>query len=68
MQQFIPFEDEWDMLDRLAPSQLIPYRIGLPCSRGAAAQRTAPTSPSMLSTSPVCAPIVRAVPAANSKT
>lgn len=68
MQQFIPFEDEWDMLDRIAPSQLVPYQNGLPCRRGAAAQRTSPMSPSMVSMSPVCAPIVRAVPAANSRT
>ena len=29
MQQFIPFEDEWDMLDAAHPAALIPYRVGL---------------------------------------
>lgn len=68
MQQFIPFEDEWEMLERFDPSQLVPYRIGLPCRRGAGTQRTVPTLPSMVSASPVCAPMLRAVPAANSRT
>ena len=68
MQQFIPFEDEWDMLERFDPSQLVPYQVGLPCVRGAVAQRTAPTAPSMVSSSPVCAPMFRAVPAGSSRT
>ncbi|MEO6801305.1 MAG: hypothetical protein ABI178_15310 [Rhodanobacter sp.] len=29
MLQFIPFEDDWDALERLRPEDLIPYRIGL---------------------------------------
>lgn len=29
MLQFIPFEDDWDVLDRLRPEDLIPYRVGL---------------------------------------
>ncbi|GLQ98352.1 hypothetical protein [Dyella mobilis] len=29
MQQFIPFEDDWDALDKLRPEALIPYRVGL---------------------------------------
>jgi len=31
MQQFIPFEDEWDILERLSPASLIPYHVGVPC-------------------------------------
>lgn len=31
MQQFIPFEDEWDILERLSPESLIPYHVGVPC-------------------------------------
>ena len=69
MQQFIPFEDEWDMLGRLAPTQLVPYQVDLPCRRAAAAdQRTVPMSASMVSASPVRAPMRRAVPAASSNT
>lgn len=29
MQQFIPFEDDWDALENLRPEDLIPYRSGL---------------------------------------
>ncbi|WP_158545064.1 hypothetical protein [Dyella monticola] len=28
MQQFIPFEDDWDALEKLHPEALIPYRVG----------------------------------------
>lgn len=69
MQQFIPFEDEWDMLDRLEPSRLVPYQVGLPCRRAVAAdQRTAPMSPSKVGSSPVRTPICRAVPAGSAST
>lgn len=37
MQQFIPFEDEWDILDRLSPESLIPYHVGVPCRHDLAA-------------------------------
>jgi hypothetical protein len=30
MRQFIPFEDDWDALERLGPT-LIPYHVGVPC-------------------------------------
>ncbi|HWU77333.1 MAG TPA: hypothetical protein VN043_12585 [Rhodanobacter sp.] len=33
MQQFIPFEDDWDALENLRPEDLIPYRVGLQLSR-----------------------------------
>ena len=68
MKQFIPFEDEWDVLERLDPSRLIPFQLGLPCQHGAAAQRTVPMSPSTVSSSPACAPMRRAVPAGSSST
>ncbi|HTV85253.1 MAG TPA: hypothetical protein VME63_07600 [Dyella sp.] len=29
MQQFIPFEDDWDALEQMRPDALIPYRVGL---------------------------------------
>lgn len=67
MKQFIPFEDDWDALEQLAPLRLVPYQIGLPCQRGAA-QRTAPMSPSTVSSSPACTPMRRAVPAGSSRT
>jgi hypothetical protein len=29
MQQFVPFEDDWDALEKMHPEALIPYRVGL---------------------------------------
>lgn len=31
MQQFIPFEDDWDALENLRPESLVPYHVGVPC-------------------------------------
>lgn len=31
MQQFIPFEDDWDALELLRPEALLPYRADLSC-------------------------------------
>jgi len=67
MKQFIPFEDDWDALERLDPSRLVPYQVDLPCQHSAA-QRTVPMSPSTVSSSPACAPMRRAVPAGSSRT
>lgn len=63
MQQFIPFEDEWDMLDAVCMEALTPYRVGL-----VVAHSTDPISPSIASVSPACTPIRLAVPADNSST
>ena len=43
MQQFIPFEDDWDALENLRPEDLIPYRVGLPLSRDPMASDSVPT-------------------------
>lgn len=29
MHRFIPFEDDWDALARISPSDLVPYRVGM---------------------------------------
>ena len=29
MQQFIPFEDDWDALAKLRAEDLVPYRVGM---------------------------------------
>lgn len=42
MQQFIPFEDEWEALEQLDPSCLVPFQIDLPCRRAAGSQRYLP--------------------------
>lgn len=68
MQQFIPFEDDWDALERFGPSRLIPYQVGLRCLHDATAQRTTPMSPSTVSSAPVCVPMRRAVPVGSSST
>lgn len=49
MQQFIPFEDDWDALEQLSWDALIPYRVGFvsehapdaPVDRGPAADSEA---------------------------
>ena len=73
MQQFIPFEDDWDALENLRPEDLIPYRVGLLDRRSASrsdpvVQFTVPMSPSTFSSSPTCAPMRCAVPADSSRT
>jgi hypothetical protein len=73
MQQFIPFEDDWDALDQLDPSALIPFHIGLadtrqPPSAPVLDQRTVPRLASIASTSPTRAPMRLASPAASSRT
>lgn len=68
MQQFIPFEDDWDALENLRPGDLIPYRVGLLEPRDPVGQRTVPTSLSIFSSSATCTPMRRAVPAESSST
>lgn len=73
MQQFIPFEDDWDALDRLDPSALVPFHIELADaqqsrSATAADHCTVPRSASIASTSPTRASICLASPAASSST
>ena len=69
MQQFIPFEDDWDMLDAIRPEALIPYRVGLALvSPAEVAQSTGPSLPSIASVSPSCAPMRLTVPADSSST
>lgn len=69
MQQFIPFEDDWDMLDAIHPEALIPYRVGLALASPAGeAQSTEPSLPSMASTSPSRTPIRLTMPADSSST
>lgn len=71
MQQFIPFEDEWDMLDAIHLDALTPYRVGLalvPSATRDVAQSTVPSLPSIASVSPSRTPMRLAVPAASSST
>lgn len=69
MQQFIPFEDDWDMLDAVRPEALIPYRVGLALVPAAAvAQSTVPSLPAIASMSPSRTPTRLAVPADSSST
>lgn len=68
MQQFIPFEDDWDALENLRPEDLIPYRVGLLGKSRPDAQRTVPMSPSIFSSSPTFTPVRFTVPADSSST
>ena len=57
MQQFIPFEDEWEALEKLRPEDLIPYRVGLRCTHGlaepvAGTVQRSPSTPSAMTHSP----------------
>ncbi len=65
MQQFIPFEDDWDALRNLRPEDLIPYRIELLAS---VTHSTSPTSPARVNSSPVFSPMRAAVPPESSRT
>jgi hypothetical protein len=56
MQQFIPFEDDWDALKNLRPEDLIPYRVGLLALRDPAAQSTHRASPPVFAPSPCYSP------------
>lgn len=68
MKLFIPFEDDWDAFANARPEDLIPFRRGMLDTRESASQRTLPMSPAISSSSPIPAPIRRAVPAGNSST
>jgi len=68
MQRFMPFEDDWDALEHMHPDDLVPFRRGMLDGSPHVTQSTSPTSPSMTSSSPGCAPMRRAVPAASSNT
>ncbi len=70
MQQFIPFEDDWDALENLRPDMLVPYHVGVPCRHDLAAANhcTGPGVPSISNSSPAVTPIFAAVPAASSNT
>lgn len=68
MRQFIPFEDDWDVLESLRPEDLIPYRVGMLDAGGASAQRTVPISPSIFSSSPCRTPMRCTAPADSSST
>jgi hypothetical protein len=54
MQQFIPFEDDWDALEKLLPDALIPYRVGyVPAHEPANNQSSAaPVCPSLTGAAP----------------
>ncbi len=45
MQQFVPFEDDWDMLAQLQPESLRPYRPGLACAHRDDRQSPLPSRP-----------------------
>jgi len=35
MQEFIPLEDDWSLLDSIAEKRLVPYQVGMHCMRRA---------------------------------
>jgi hypothetical protein len=65
MQQFIPFEDDWDALENLRPEALIPFRLGLLGTSELPAPRPAHTLPSIFG-APACVPVECVLPLDNS--
>jgi hypothetical protein len=65
MQQFIPFEDDWDALENLRPEALIPFRLGLLGTSELPVARSAHSLPTIFGT-PACAPIPCAASVDNS--
>ncbi|MDE2308112.1 MAG: hypothetical protein KGJ97_07470 [Xanthomonadaceae bacterium] len=63
MRQFIPFEDDWDALERLSLEALIPFRVGMLGKSDAMAQATVPAASSVFGAEPLRVPMSRAVPA-----
>lgn len=57
MQQFIPFEDDWDALEKLLPEALIPYRVGYVPTHEPARQLS-PATPAVSKPGIVAAPQV----------
>jgi hypothetical protein len=64
MQQFIPFEDDWDALENLRPDMLVPYHVGVPCRHDLAAANhcPAPATPSLPHASPAVTPAFTVMP------
>lgn len=59
MQQFIPFEDEWDLLERLSPESLIPYHVGVPCRHDLAdGPASGASAPSLTSSAMAAVPLL----------
>ncbi|RAO76764.1 hypothetical protein [Dyella jiangningensis] len=69
MQQFIPFEDDWDALENLRPDMLVPYHVGVPCRHDlAAANHCDAPAATMASASPTATTLFATAPAVSSHT
>lgn len=68
MQQFIPFEDDWDALEQLRPEDLIPYCVGMLDSVEQGDHCTSSTRAFTPRLSPTLTPMALAVPAGSSST
>lgn len=44
MQQFIPLEDDWSLVETLAASRLVPYQPGMECRHAASERQGAAAS------------------------
>jgi len=65
MRQFIPFEDDWDALERFSLDALIPYRVGMLGKPDTMTQPTVSASAPVVNAAPLHTPTSRAVSADN---
>lgn len=45
MQEFIPLEDDWSLLEAIAEHRLVPYQVGMACVRRARQLWSTPSEP-----------------------
>lgn len=63
MQEFVPFEDDWDALESLWAQMLVPYQAGMPLLADTVAHQLPPSPQSLPPVSGADGALVPVVPA-----